>query len=81
LEANRFEGEEMSKETFIPAFPPNAGWRDADINCRGMTLRDYFAAAALHGLLANPATRDDDTAVIRASYGLADLMLAERAKC
>ena len=29
-----------------PAFPPNAGWRDDDVNCRGMSLRDYLAARA-----------------------------------
>jgi hypothetical protein len=43
-----------------PAFPPNAGWRDADENARGMSLRDYFAAQALAGLLASPTT-DEDT--------------------
>lgn len=28
-----------------PAFPPNAGWRDNDPKCQGMSLRDY---AAIH---------------------------------
>lgn len=85
MEANRFEGEEMSKETFIPAFPPNAGWRDADINCRGMTLRDYFAAVALPiWVQAHIDQSVDDLSkpdIARECYSYADAMLTERAKC
>jgi len=80
----------MSKETFIPAFPPNAGWRDADINCRGMTLRDYFAAAALTGICAceslhkkllSSTGNGDPQHLAECCYLYADSMLAERAKC
>ena len=65
-----------------PAFPPNAGWRDDDPDCRGMTLRDYFAGQALCGMLANPemclaSTNQDDAAM---AYEAADAMLAERMK-
>jgi len=37
----------MTKDTNPQAFPSNQ-------NSTGMTLRDYFAAAAMQGMLANP---------------------------
>jgi len=51
----------------------------------GASLRDYFAAAALTGMLANgiheqkpiPPT---ETMLARVSYGFADAMLREREK-
>jgi hypothetical protein len=43
-----------------------------------MTLRDYFAAAALTGLLANRLGRYSDMA--EDAYKYADAMLAEREK-
>ena len=60
----------------------------------GMTLRDYFAAKAMQGAIANdmgeswpceidPTKDDDDTATIclaRCCYMIADAMIAERAK-
>ena len=46
----------------------------------GMTLRDYFAAAAMQGLLADYQTDGKDTDFARRSYKLADAMLAEREK-
>lgn len=46
----------------------------------GLTLRDYFAAAALQGLLAAPDTADwDPHEFVESSYGYADSMLAARA--
>jgi len=45
----------------------------------GMTLRDYFAAAALQGMMANPSW--DSTlrhTVAENAYGYANAMLAER---
>ncbi len=45
----------------------------------GMTLRDYFAAKALNGLLAGRIlTRQDFEQNARAAYLLADAMLKER---
>lgn len=44
----------------------------------GMTLRDYFAAAALTGLVAGDDRTFRESA--RAAYIVADAMLAERAK-
>jgi hypothetical protein len=52
----------------------------------GMTLRDYFAAAALPAILANQATLADmgksfgDEQVASDCYIIADRMLEERAK-
>ena len=45
----------------------------------GMTLRDYFAAAALTGILA-VASSDRQAAIAAECYDLADAMLAERQK-
>jgi hypothetical protein len=59
-----------------PAFPTPAGIQHND----GMTLRDYFAAAALQGLLAsiqpNQLWSGDDVAVT--CYRTADAMLKAR---
>ena len=52
----------------------------------GMTLRDYFAAAAMQGYLAtfvehaHPASFDGGEGVAAYSYKLADAMLTEREK-
>ena len=53
-----------------------------------MTLRDYFAAMAMQGLLANPRQlepRDSDTGTVAdvyayEAYVCADAMLKERSK-
>jgi hypothetical protein len=48
----------------------------------GMTQRDYFAATALNGLLANPETKLQDNDQIRAlaefAYDIADAMSTAR---
>lgn len=58
------------------------------IQC-GMSMRDYFAAAALTGLLSSNLKEviaigtkepNDNKRLAQASYSLADAMLAERAK-
>jgi hypothetical protein len=46
----------------------------------GMSLRDYFAAAALQGLLAESHSMGMIDCDARAAYQYADAMLAERAK-
>jgi hypothetical protein len=66
-----------------PAFPmTQADYEAAEMQRRyGMTLRDYFAAAALTGHSANPefaqCGRDRLAAL---AFELADAMLAERKK-
>ena len=65
---------------------PKAGFLEDKFN--GMSLRDYFAAAALQGWLGNPdcATPTKESQVMwnkaqaEAAYMLADAMLAEREK-
>ena len=64
-------------------------------NSNGMTLRDYFAAKAMQGILTNrncgeewplnvdPSKDDDDTDCIqlsRVAYMVADAMLSARVK-
>jgi hypothetical protein len=65
------------KDTGGPAFPHSRLGSDAD----GMTLRDYFAAKAMQGLLSarNPMlTKIAD--IVEGAYAMADAMLAERSK-
>lgn len=45
-----------------------------------VTLRDYFAAKALAGMLADPQVTGKPELVAKAAYQYADAMLAERVK-
>lgn len=69
----------MIKDNGGPAFPTPAH----NLKNDGMHLRDYFAAKALQGLMANP--REEVCSMTYAesavySYVMADAMLAERNK-
>ena len=66
------------KDTGGPAFP--ARHFDLAENEHGMTLRDYFAAMALQGLLACPKGEGENEKYAQWSYEYADAMLAERGK-
>ena len=75
----------MSKGTINdggPAFPVDISCYDGDRRkLYGLSLRDYFAAAALQGLIGcdyddGPTWED----FVAQSYQLADAMIAERAK-
>jgi hypothetical protein len=60
-----------------PAFPttkPLEHWGDPN---QGMTLRDYFAAKAMQGLLAGTKT-GSATVLATDSYKMADAMLRAR---
>lgn len=46
----------------------------------GMSLRDYFAAKALQGLLADTNYREPAEIVAKAAYEAADAMMEERTK-
>ena len=46
----------------------------------GMTLRDYFAAKAMQGILSNPDFASEDTDIADSAYWAADAMLKARAK-
>lgn len=75
----------MSKETGGKAFPgikktEKTRFGEFDRTEEGMTLRDYFAAKAMQGFMANkdrPMTfhPDDDAAY---AYAIADAMLRAR---
>lgn len=68
----------------MPAFPASyytddGKWAKRD----GMTLRDYFAAKAMQGLLASPRTPTEDVVVTdivvaKYAYLMADAMMKER---
>ena len=71
-----WEEQQMKTNTGGPAFP-RMGERCQSINEDGMTLRDYFAAKAMQGLLASEvhAPLEDFAAT---AYKMADAMLKER---
>ena len=61
----------------IPLAFPAQFW---DERATGMTLRDYFAAKAMQGLLSDPDWRIDlpFSATASAAYKMADAMLEAR---
>lgn len=64
-----------------PAFPVPNLQNDEDFN--GMSLRDYFAAKAMQGIVAACGDRDggvayDETTVAASAYEMADAMLMAR---
>jgi hypothetical protein len=70
-----------------PAFPTeqhetqNGGWNQTYE--QGMTMRDYFAAKAMQGLLSQSMGTAPSSSVkfgAEYAYQMADAMLAERAK-
>lgn len=70
----------MSRDNGGPAFPVPGLQEHEEFN--GMSLRDYFAAKAMQGLLACGEEHCDATgyATASAAYKIADEMLAERSK-
>lgn len=62
------------------AFPSVAGLPNGEViyGHNGMSLRDYFAAHALNGLLASHSKTAADHA--QDAYELADAMIARRSK-
>ena len=68
----------------IPAFPVypriEAG-KSSQINgAVGMTLRDYFAAKAMQGMMADHGLDRSPAELSEWAYKIADAMLAERVK-
>lgn len=72
-----------------PAFPiihpPVEGVTNGGVESYGLTLRDYLAAKALSGLLADPTPFEDRGKGIKAAYATtayeyADAMLEARQK-
>ena len=54
----------MSKNNGGPAFPYTEGEGNRAVEHQGMTLRDYFAAKALNGILASMAGDSIGKAII-----------------
>ncbi|MCV4343282.1 hypothetical protein [Pseudomonas capsici] len=74
-----------------PAFPVQANEYGGHGSCFGLTIRDYFAAKALNGYLANAwqaetldslgeSAAQQMATVAEISYAMADAMLAARVK-
>ncbi len=69
----------MNKTDGGPAFPSDHG--ELSGHADGMSLRDYFAAAAMTGLWTDPASKElSSSDIAQVCYYMADAMLAERAK-
>ena len=71
----------MSKNNGGPAFP----FFDPDDSGKGMSLRDYFASAAMSGYVFGwPLQKDAEVehlpTIAKLSYKIADAMLTERDK-
>ena len=60
----------------IPAFPNNFTIE----KFKGMTLRDYFAAKALQGLISEPTLTATMDEFANRAYQIADAMMQERLK-
>lgn len=76
----------MTQQDGGAAFPSSTDREnEVFVGYTGMRLRDYFAAAALTGLLAQGKEKIMEGAThisgVEAAYKLADSMLVERAKC
>jgi hypothetical protein len=72
---------EFNKPTNPPAFPyfGHTGWSHSE----GMSLRDYFAAKTMQGMIANPSYSINDWSkrdIAIQSYEMADAMLKAREK-
>lgn len=64
----------------IPAFPRPASASGAHLQQEGMTLRDYFAAKAMQGMLAACSgwSEGQQERLAKCSYSMADEMLKAR---
>lgn len=61
------------------AFPIENGYGLNPKDCRGMTLRDYFAGQALAGMCSN-FEELTDALCAKYAYSLADAMVNQRSK-
>ena len=73
----------MINKTGGPAFPGLHPSQECRFNDPGMTLRDYFAAKAMQGMLANPKLQEQilkvgQSWIEESAYAVADAMLKVR---
>lgn len=57
-----------------------AAFPKTDVVGCGMTLRDYFAAKAMQGILANPEYDMPNESLAGEAYKIADAMIRQRDK-
>ena len=71
----------MSKDNGGPAFGELQQVGDVAMRDGGLSIRDYFAAKAMQGMIAAPVLASSDQFMLaRDAYTVADAMLLERAK-
>lgn len=63
-----------NKDNGGPAFPRMPG------ESPGLSLRDYFAAKAMQGMLSDPTVACDGVRLARIAYSHADAMLLEMSR-
>ena len=70
----------MSKDNGGPAFPTaEANYHNENMRSEGLSIRDYFAAKALHASLSlDPANAASSEEHARWAYEMADAMLEAR---
>lgn len=69
----------MSKDTGGPAFPSHGTM--GEVVCEGLSMRDYFAAKAMQGMLCqefSAATNADLSILASQAFNVADAMLKAR---
>ena len=66
----------MSNNTGGPAFPSHGSM--GEVTHEGMTLRDYFAAKAMQGILADSDVDLPEDILSQSAYRVADAMLKAR---
>lgn len=72
----------MSKDNGGPAFPTvEANYHNENMRSEGLSIRDYFAAKAMQGMIASYGyLRSEVDVMAESAYDCADAMLKERAK-
>ena len=69
----------MNKANGGSAFPTvEANYHNENTRGGGLSIRDYFAAKAMAGMLSDPTVACDGVRLARIAYSYADAMLAER---
>ena len=71
----------MSKDNGGPAFGEFQQVGDVAMRDGGLSIRDYFAAKAMQGMIANYGyLRSEVDVIAESAYDCADAMLARRSK-
>jgi hypothetical protein len=61
-----------------PAFPQVSIDQNGDLHQPGLSMRDYFAAKAMQGLLADQTIKTEPEEFAYEAYNMADAMLKAR---